>query len=491
MLLELKFTTGRFHATAWGRHVNEAVPEWPPSPFRIARALLDAWYRKHPDIPASVVERLLERMSTPPRFALPPARASHTRSFLRQGSEDPTDKKLVFDGFAVVDKNARVFVGWPEVLDPETAEAARRLLRDLNYLGRSEAWVEARLVDDRAVQWNCAPIEEGVLPDGKECVSVACVVPPEVYARRDVTLPGTAKGKKAKDAPLSWLTALGWGIAETMDHAMNRPPALEPVLYVRDADALDARPRERSRASPLIEGALYSVEGKVRQMRVPITQALWVAEAARQGLMRHHARLAGEDRLSWRITGKAPDGSPRLGGHEHLSFLPLDADRDGWIDHLLVLGRGALDDSELMAMDRLSRIWKHERGAELVLTPVRWSTGDGLREVATEVISLTPFIPTRHRRKGRDGDQLNWLAGQIGRECANHGMPLPVEVRWLDRPASAQRHARWLDFKRARRKDEEGPRLGYGLRVRFAEAVRAPFSLGYGSHFGLGCFVIA
>src|SRR5699024_5568337 len=38
---------GRWHATAWGSHVNEGVPEWPPCPWRICRALLAAWHWKH------------------------------------------------------------------------------------------------------------------------------------------------------------------------------------------------------------------------------------------------------------------------------------------------------------------------------------------------------------------------------------------------------------------------------------------------------------
>ena len=103
MIVELSFLAGRFHATAWGRHVNEGVPEWPPSPFRLVRALVNAWYRKHDDIPSEVVRGLLGELSRPPLFWLPSARASHTRSFLTQNAEDPSDKKLIFDGFAVVE----------------------------------------------------------------------------------------------------------------------------------------------------------------------------------------------------------------------------------------------------------------------------------------------------------------------------------------------------------------------------------------------------
>ena len=49
LVIELTFPSGRYHATAWGHHVNEGVPEWPPSPYRLVRALYDVWKRKRPD----------------------------------------------------------------------------------------------------------------------------------------------------------------------------------------------------------------------------------------------------------------------------------------------------------------------------------------------------------------------------------------------------------------------------------------------------------
>jgi CRISPR-associated protein Csb2 len=40
LCFELRFPGGRYHATPWGTHVNEGQIEWPPSPWRLARALL-------------------------------------------------------------------------------------------------------------------------------------------------------------------------------------------------------------------------------------------------------------------------------------------------------------------------------------------------------------------------------------------------------------------------------------------------------------------
>jgi len=39
-LIELRFPAGRYHATPWGSHVNEGAVEWPPSPWRLLRALI-------------------------------------------------------------------------------------------------------------------------------------------------------------------------------------------------------------------------------------------------------------------------------------------------------------------------------------------------------------------------------------------------------------------------------------------------------------------
>ncbi|MCX6942919.1 MAG: type I-U CRISPR-associated protein Csb2, partial [Verrucomicrobia bacterium] len=45
--IKIDFPAGRWHATAWGTHVNEGVTEWPPCPWRLCRALIAAWHWKH------------------------------------------------------------------------------------------------------------------------------------------------------------------------------------------------------------------------------------------------------------------------------------------------------------------------------------------------------------------------------------------------------------------------------------------------------------
>src|SRR5436309_7738467 len=79
VIIRLTFPGGQYHATPWGRHVNEGVPEWPLSPWRLLRALIATWRRKCPELGELAVRRVLEQLVHPPQFRLPPARVAHTR----------------------------------------------------------------------------------------------------------------------------------------------------------------------------------------------------------------------------------------------------------------------------------------------------------------------------------------------------------------------------------------------------------------------------
>jgi len=96
-VIELTFPAGRFHATPWGRHVNEGAVEWPPSPWRLLRALIATWKRKAPDLNEETIKEILSALCDPPHFALPPATFSHTRHYMpwfKKGSSAKSVGKL-------------------------------------------------------------------------------------------------------------------------------------------------------------------------------------------------------------------------------------------------------------------------------------------------------------------------------------------------------------------------------------------------------------
>src|SRR5271169_2434215 len=105
-VLELHFPAGRYHATPWGRHVNEGAVEWPPSPWRFLRALVAVWKRTLPELPQPEVEPILRVLAAPPDFVLPPASTGHTRHFMPWFKKGPDDRTLVFDTFVAVSRSA-------------------------------------------------------------------------------------------------------------------------------------------------------------------------------------------------------------------------------------------------------------------------------------------------------------------------------------------------------------------------------------------------
>jgi len=484
LVIELTFSTGRFHATPWGRNVNEAVPEWPPSPYRLIRSLFDAWKRKRPQWDEARTRPIFEVLaSEPPLFRLPPAGASHTRSYLSENKEDPQAKKLVFDGFVTLPPAVPLLIGWPDAtLDEGQRADLNDLLAVMNYFGRSESWVTARLLNGvSSVDWNCLP---AVLPRGAsalEPVRVACVVPPAEF---------NGQGDK-------WLEALTWTTSRLIDERRSEPPALRYVDYLRPARCFDVAPVTRQTAREVcVQGVLYALESKVP---APVTQTLEVAERVRRKLMGIHARIMGDPaRVSQKFSGKDGAGKP-LAGHRHAYILPLDRDGDGWLDHLVIAAREPLDRIERLALDRLESVWQAGGKPDIRFTPIHWGTLPDLFPVATRLVSATPFVPPRHYRKGR-GDFAEWLAAEVRREAINHGFPPPVRVALLrgpgargqglgarDHQGSGARGIRWLEFRRNRKDDPA--QIGYGFEIEFAQPVTGPVALGYGAHFGLGQFV--
>ncbi len=101
--IELRFPTGRYHATPWDQHVNEGGVEWPPSPWRLLRALVATWHLKAShEIDATELTSLIEALAeTPPTYRLPTAIGAHTRHYMPIGKLDKGIEKTtkVFDTF--------------------------------------------------------------------------------------------------------------------------------------------------------------------------------------------------------------------------------------------------------------------------------------------------------------------------------------------------------------------------------------------------------
>jgi CRISPR-associated protein Csb2 len=523
--ISFRFLAGRYHATPWGRHVNEGAAEWPPSPWRILRALVATWKRTLPDLDQEKVEPIIRALAEPPEFVLPPASTGHTRHFMPWFKKGPDDRTLVFDTFVAVPRDARLIVRWPDAtMDPEQGPILERVLANLNTLGRSESWCEAELADGvgDSVGLLCSALQ-GDLPPGHEIVRLLC---PDPASALDgdyvvtVTKKTTGRGKNKQTVEKrSAIYDPAWNLCmETLQLHKERwsdPPGSRWVAYARPRDCFKIEPRpRRAGAHPLIHVARYAIDSTVLPL---VTETLPVAEAARRRLMGIHGRLTqknGDRGKSDILSGKDKHGKS-LTGHRHAYYLPTDEDGDGRLDHLTVYATGGFGPEERRAIDRLQELKTRRENEErhpLHLLLLGLGTFDeyhpGPLQASKVWISATPYIATRYAKtRGRNRidlaspearaaflqEDLRAQLAAVRPDLACDGATeVIIEPLWDDNHVFKVASCwRTIQFKRFRRKagDDGGRRLAGAFRLTFRQPVRGPIALGHSAHFGLGLFV--
>ena len=151
--LAFRFPLGRYHANPWDRAVNEGASEWPPSPWRILRALVATWYTRWPDLPAADIDAVLGALADPPSYKTPATGTGHTRHYMpdlghRKAETGNTD--LTLDPFLTVSRDADLLVCWDTDLTAGQRQVLAKLAELIPYLGRSESACQARLLDTDA-----------------------------------------------------------------------------------------------------------------------------------------------------------------------------------------------------------------------------------------------------------------------------------------------------------------------------------------------------
>jgi CRISPR-associated protein Csb2 len=517
--LKLKFPAGRYHATPWGRHVNEGIPEWPPSPWRLLRAIVAVWKRTCQDLSEQQVRRLLEPLLSPPLFCLPPHRVAHTRHYMPLGKKSPVEIRgggttLVFDTFVAVARKAELFVGWPNAeLSGEDRAAFARLVANLTWLGRAEAWVLAELTDE-AIAWSCVPAgDDEANPVPVFCPDPASALGGDHYPTHDAKV--IKRGIKLKERLFAcprWHLCLD--TATIRNERWPRVPGARWVNYVRPLEAaITMKPSRVTGPMPTI--ARYSLDGPV----LPLVQAsLPLAEAARRALMSRYRKLKeielygrtdppnAERFVSAVFSGKDAQGVPLRDDHCHAFFLPTDEDGDGRLDHLTVFAHGGFPRDEVKALDALRWLRCGDLDLALLLVGLgqeaeyRHTRILGLSNVWT---SATPFLVTRHmKRRGQKRDPREFFETPHGRvEFVKQVLREELERRGLYQEGveiepvesvGTQHRLRPIEFvlRRPNKPGDDGPSRPRGLfRLRFPKPISGPIALGHSCHFGLGLFV--
>jgi CRISPR-associated protein Csb2 len=444
----VRFPTGRYHATPWGRSVNEAAIEWPPSPWRLLRGLYATWQWRAFDLDAAAVETALAALVQPPSYQLPRHAEAHTRHYYPDAA-DGTGK--VFDPFAALDPAAEVVIRWPASLDEQSRAVVTRLVGLLPYLGRADSLCQARLLTGE---------ETDSLP------AVGWLDPGDLGG-----LDRAATRILAPIAPLN-LPALLATTTAVRRGGRTTPPGARWLSYAATPAARPSVNRRSLTVRPTVAGVRFAMAGPMRPTH---HQAVLYGHALRRAALSHRPE-------SVTLSGRVSD-DVRSDGHAHAHYLFLDENDDGLLDTAVVWAPEGLTETDVAALTRIDRLRFGEPGFRPLRMAVEamGSMADllswGWIGPARRWRSVTPFAPYRHPQKRQlVGD---FLAAEVSRELTTRALPAAANVR-LTKGA-------WLNFRR--RRSLQDPQLrGFGLELTFTEPLAGPLALGALSHFGLGLF---
>lgn len=524
LAIAFTFPAGRYHATPWGRHVNEADLAWPPDPWRISRAMIAVWHRKldPTQYPRAVLDTLLSKLAAAraPSYRLPEiAIHSHSRHYM-PGRGDK--KTLIFDAFARVATDDPIVIAWPDLELGELELALLdTLLENLGFLGRAESWVEAARCHGQ-FQFNCVPSDVDFDTETGEITGeiVRLMAPQQVERYQDfrkaklaaagIVTDSNGRMPKLKQEqkrllttlPADWIDALGADTGELQAAGWSMPPCARTISYRRPVRALQATataPHTRhadeqpKKARTTARFALY---GKPLPR---IEDAIRIGEALRRAVMGRAGDVLGSHQIPSELSGHYPDGDSRSG---HAFWLPEDADGDGKVDHLLVYAPDGLSQQAARVLTSLRTVRRDDGEPLRVMlegigTASAFATLSKYTGTATTWRSVTPYLHPWHLKKNEWRDPQRHLAAiqnQLQREWTlRHGALAQIEAVCLldfitlDRGG---RHLSPMQFHRFRHRSAQAQpdRSGRMIEIRFSGPVEGPVALGFGCHFGLGLF---
>ncbi|WP_081444862.1 type I-G CRISPR-associated protein Csb2 [Blastopirellula marina] len=505
LTLRLTFPWGRYYAHPWGQNparISEA--EWPPSPWRLLRAIAAAWFQANPGCePSADLILTLEVLGRElPTFVLP--KVSFSRAIHYQPNYGATVKNDVAlakykrvrheNHFVAVGDD--VFVRWNfNGLDAATRAQVHSLVSSvagrIAYFGRAESVCELSVEDESPVNSNEVRVaiqhNQPARRIGPGYRDVFCPNPidfqaTDLWKRRESEIDDRLAKKHLVqdliDTPQPLPDGSAW-------FSYRMPEGWPQQWVVRHA----AKPRRKIRCDRVISHFLeFSLQCRIP---VPVKHTVSIAEMFRESAIRNHRSpsfaLSGHDR---------PDDVD--GNHIHAFYLPQPDPSRQHLIKLRVQSIYGFTQREVNAMMSVGALrWA---GGRFPARPVllRLEREIPKIEPATVWQSLTPFVPPRHwyRKKiaearVRDSDsperQFRVSLGEAGVETSDVVITRFEfeQSTWDVCKVHLPKHIRDANA-------EPDRRIGIFLRASFPRPVILPFPvLGHSSHFGLGQFVAA
>lgn len=497
IVLRQEFPLGRFQATPWRVNpFDDPHGEWPPSPWRLVRAVTARWYQwaretdQEPDF--ALLEKLqLALCKSRYAFYLPPD--TRKGSPLRQYHPTefgwrPAEKKkagirsygtsLVQDNYWCVPPESPVwwFIEGDNWTDDLRALLARCLER-MTYFGRAETLTCIRVAgsDDKIPQANCT------LADKRTAGAVPVLSPLKEAKMEDIerTTDNPEAARRTVPPGAQWLYAVR--PPRPASHERRRVPEHRPDCHLMQfAIGWNVEPERRAivRLTSRFRGAVIK---NLLQLKTGDASATWTRVGK-------NVREAVAD-----MTGKDANNEP-LKGHRHTEFLAWC--EDGQPTRLLVWRSSRAfdgDEQEAILLAAARDVSWAAGGADADEWKVRLVPLDravppppGFDGESSSVWeSVTPYVPPRHHLRGGKEREGESMVEQVRRELVRRGIEQNVDAELVGSPKWVSVH---VPRREANKRAFIGDRRGMIVRLRFAAPVTGPIRLGHSSSFGLGLF---
>lgn len=506
LCLAQTFPLGRFHATPWKVFpYDDPHGEWPPSPWRLLRALLarsHQWERERE--PGAVTDEhrvtLVHAFTTSeiswrlPEFSWrgPGLRQYQPAEFKKMPSAAKEPGMMAYNTTKVLD-NFWLTAGDDDPLlwildggdwDPPTIDLLDGCLDRLTYFGRAESITAIRRLAGSIREPNCR------LQAHRSARSVP-VLCPGVDATLEL-LQMTTDDKPVRESTVP--PGAVWRYAE-------RPPR----------PAARQSPVRRGRVKPRVNFLQFALGSHVTPSldHVALLTNRFRGRAVRAYLKGEFGVNGGWEKAGAcqrdavvLLLGKGAEGQA-LTGHRHV-YLAI------WFDpktkkpaRLIAWRSSPFDEKEQNALltaasqplslgyNQVPRMGGGRDPWRVHLVPLDSAVprppgfSSGEQYAAWE--SMTPYVPPRHvydkRGKEKTGESPE---KQLSRELERIGLP----TARIERLGGS----RWVKVHRTKRGDanaSNASKRGLHFRLDFSTPVCGPLALGHSSHFGLGLFVPA
>lgn len=495
LTLRLTFPWGRYYAHPWGQNPSRITEaEWPPSPWRLLRAIAAAWFQANPGRGAS--NELIQALETLgrelPTFILPKvsfSRTIHYQPYFKEANPQAKYHRARHENHFVA-VGGDVLIRWQLSGADETAartvhSVMNNVAGRISYFGRADSVCEVEVIesdDDNlpatqvAMQANKPCRQIGPVFRDVFCPNPADFQATDLWQRRADTASADVARKhlvqELLDAPQPLPDGAVW-------FSYRMPTGWPERWIIRHAQSPKRKVASHRIVAHFLEFSL--------QCRIPVPTkfTVSVAELFRTAAIQQHRSpsfaLSGHDR---------PQGYET--GHHHAFYLPTPDASGHYLSRLRVWCPYGFTQQEVNAMMSVGALrWA---GGRFPVRPVLLQVQRDLPQRLLSRVwrSITPFVPPRYwyRKKFAEGRvrEPDCPESQL-RACLRDNGTEPADARISGVEIA---NSNWDVSKvhlHANAQAEQTHRIGIYLEIAFATPTDLPFpSYGHSAHFGLGQF---